>query len=267
MNANTNNKPSIFLPDPCVPLVVFWGPHASGKTMTMLRMARFLMSEGYNVIPIRDLRPEHDVTYHKTIDNFKKLIHSNYSPETVYRWGFMLIEVIKDHKCVCQMLDIPGNFCHDPHCPDASFPDFLNAIITGTNPKVWVIMLEPDWRSHIDRMIYVSKIDRLRQSMNSKDSVMLVLNKIDKTDLVRSIGNIKPSVAIAEVKKLYPNIFAPFMNQNPVTRIWKKYNCDFIPFQTGYYTQSVNGSIYQEGPREYCVKLWKSITKKVIRFS
>lgn len=262
MNEDTYNIPFTLIPDSCVPLVIFFGPRACGKTMTMVRMVRFLLSEGYKVIPIRTLRPEYDQYYHRAIDNFEKLIYSDFSPETEYRWGFMLVEIVKDNKCICYMLDIPGDYCHDPHWPNANFPDFLNSIIVGANPKVWMIMTEPDWMSQMDREKYVLKIGKLRLSMRSKDSVVLVYNKIDKTYIVCSPGNVDKSAAVTEVKVYYPNIFLPFINKNPITRLWKKYNCDFVPFQTGYYSEAVNGFTYIEGPREYCVKLWKCIMSR-----
>lgn len=90
-----------------------------------------------------------------------------------------------------------------------------------------------------------------------------MFNKIDKTNFVRGVGQINSAQAINEVKNLYPNIFVPFINQNPITKLWKEYNCNFVPFQTGFYTKAINGITYQEGPREYCVRLWKRIKNSI----
>lgn len=124
-------------------------------------------------------------------------------------------------------------------------------------------MVEPDWMDAVDRRNYATKVARLKQSMRSKDSTIFVFNKIDLTNFVRGVGDINKSAAIREINILYPNIFVPFMNQNPITRFFKEYNCDFVPFQTGYFTRALNGVTYQEGPREYCVKLWNAIMKSI----
>lgn len=99
--------------------------------------------------------------------------------------------------------------------------------------------------------------------MRTRDDVIFVFNKIDMTPFVRNIGSVNISYAVKDVENLYPNIFIPFVNKNPISRIWRKYNCDFVPFQTGTYTQALNGITYQEGPQEYCVRLWNRLMTKI----
>lgn len=258
MNGNSSNRVVCTLGSH-VPLVVFFGPHDSGKTMTMVRMVRFLLSNGYVVKPVRTLRPDEDTFYEEKCKNFLEIVHDDHLAN---QWGFMLIEILKSGCPICQMLDIPGGFCHLPHYPKAGFPDFFNEIFTSSNPIIWTIMVEPDWMNHSVRADYVSKIYRLKLSMRAKDSVLFVLNKIDKTEFVKSVGRIDTTSSKSYVKDSYPDIFLPFENRHPISRFWRKYNFDFVPFQTGYYTEAVNGLTYLEGPREYCVKLWKCIMSR-----
>lgn len=260
---NDPNSIRVTVSDPNAPLIILFGPAACGKTMTLVRMTRFLQSEGYTVSPIRHFRPTSDTNYKDICEHFDETMNSNNAADSTDRISFMLVEVIKNGHRICQILEAPGEYYFNPKKPNASFPNYVNTIIASSNRKVWTIMVEPDWKDHTDRANYVSKINRLKQSMRAKDSAVFVFNKIDKTNFVRSVGNINTSAAITEVKNLYPNIFVPFLNQNPITRIFKEYNCDFVPFQTGYYTEAVNGLTYQEGPREYCVKLWKCLMKKI----
>ena len=260
---NDPNSIRVTVSDPNAPLIILFGPAACGKTMTLVRMTRFLQSEGYTVSPIRHFRPTSDTNYKDICEHFDETMNSNNAADSTDRISFMLVEVIKNGHRICQILEAPGEYYFNPKKPNAPFPNYVNTIIASSNRKVWTIMVEPDWKDHTDRANYVSKINRLKQSMRAKDSAVFVFNKIDKTNFVRSVGNINTSAAITEVKNLYPNIFVPFVNQNPITRIFKEYNCDFVPFQTGYYTEAVNGLTYQEGPREYCVKLWKCLMKKI----
>lgn len=260
---NDPNSIRVTVSDPRAPLVILFGPPACGKTMTLVRLTRFLKSEGYVVSPIRTFRPASDTNYADICEKFDETMNSDNAAQSTSRISFMLVEVIKNGRRICQILEAPGEYYFNPQKPQATFPSYVHTIITSSNRKVWTIMVEPDWLDHADRANYVTRIQHLKQSMRSRDSVIFVFNKIDKTNFVRNVGNINTSAAIAEVKHLYPNIFVPFMNLNPITKLWRTYNCDFVPFQTGYYTEAVNGLAYQEGPREYCVKLWRCIMSKI----
>lgn len=99
--------------------------------------------------------------------------------------------------------------------------------------------------------------------MRSRDNVVFVFNKIDKTNFVRSPGNINIVQAKKDISNNYPGIFEPFRNTNPITSFFTKWRCDFVPFQTGDFTESTQGLTYQEGPREYPAKLWNIILKRI----
>lgn len=261
---NDPNSIRVDVGDKNAPLVILFGPPACGKTMTLVRMTRFLNSMGYAVNPIRTFRPSSDANYKEMCDRFDETMNSNHAADATNRISFMLVEVLDHNKRrICQILEAPGEYYFDPKKPNAGFPNFVNTIIGSNNRKIWTIIVEPDWRDTPDRANYVTRISRLKQHMRTKDSTVFVFNKIDLTPYVRSIGNVNAAAAIREVQNLYPNIFVPFRNQNPITKLWREFDCDFVPFQTGYYTESVNGLTYQEGPSEYCEKLWACIMKKI----
>lgn len=260
---NDPNSIQVTVADTTVPLIVLFGPPACGKTMTLVRLTRHLQSEGYTIAPVRTFRPTSDKNYAEICDNFDYMINSSKAAQANDRISFMLIEVIKNGRRLCQILEAPGEFYFNPKKPNDAFPNYVNTIIASSNRKIWTIMTEPKWLDYTDRMNYVTKITRLKQQMRARDSVVFMFNKIDETNFVRTVGDVNVSEAIKEVKNLYPNIFVPFMNQNPVTRILKEYNCDFVPFQTGTYTKALNGVTYQEGPREYCNRLWKVLMSKI----
>lgn len=260
---NDPNSIRVTVADTTAPLVILFGPPACGKTMTLVRLARFLNRENYIVAPIRSFRPKSDTNYEEICDNFNNMMNSDNAASSTNRISFMLVEVIKNGRRICQILEAPGEYYFDPKNPDASFPNYVNTIISSSNRKVWTIMVEPDWLDPEDRRNYVGKITRLKQSMRHKDSVIFTFNKIDLTNFVRKVGDVNMSATIKHVEDLYPGIFKPFENENPFTKYFKKYNCELVPFQTGYYTQAVNGLTYQEGPKEYCVKLWNEIKKNI----
>lgn len=260
---NDPNKIIVTVSDKETPLVVLFGPPSCGKTMTLVRMTRFLKSEGYTVGPIRTFRPIADTNYAEICGKFDETMNSDYAAESTKRISFMLVEVLKEGRPICQILEAPGEYYFNPKKPNAAFPSYVNTIIASPNRKIWAIMIEPDWMDHQDRLNYVSRISNLTKIMRPKDNVVFVFNKIDRTPFVMTIGNINTTSAIKHVKNLYPGIFNSFMNQNPITKWFKTYNCDFVPFQTGFYTEVENGLTYQEGPKEYCVQLWKSLMKNI----
>lgn len=257
------NSIRVTIADYNAPLVVLFGPPACGKTMTLVRLTRFLQTEGYVVAPIRTFRPSEDHNYTEICDNFNAMMNSNNAAAGTSNISFMLVEVIKNGRRICQILEAPGEYYFNPQNPRQSFPSYVNTIIASQNRKIWTIMVEPDWQNTEDRKNYVSRINDLSKLMRPKDSKIFIFNKIDKTNFVYNVGNINISAAIREIQNLYPSIFDSFRNQNPITKFWRAYNCDFIPFQTGFYTDSVNGIAYQESPREYCEKLWSSILKQI----
>lgn len=263
-NTSDANSIKVTISDEKAPLVILFGPPACGKTMTLVRMSRFLKEEGYTVSPIRTFRPSTDTNYSSMCNNFDQAMTTDYAAESTERISFMLVEVLKDGRRICQLLEAPGEHYFDPNNSKSAFPAYVNTIINCKNRKVWMIMVEPDWKDDSDRKNYVARVVDLKKNMRPLDAAIFVLNKIDISPIFEGIGRTSITRALREVNNQYPGIFTPFKNQNPITKLWKDYNCDFVAFQTGTFTSTDNGRLtYQEGRREYCVKLWKCISKKI----
>lgn len=251
---------NVTIADNTCPLVVLFGPPACGKTMTLVRLTRYLNLKGYEVSPIRNFRPAHDKNYAKLCDGFDILINSDDAAESTSKINFMLVQVVKNGKRVCQLLEAPGEFYFDLKNPQAPFVNFINTILNNSNRKIFSIMVEPDWMNASDRKNYVSKIVSLKKKMRPRDRAIIVFNKIDKTSFVTSPGHIHKNSAIKEVNDLYPGIFTPFENVNPIMKFFRPYDCKFVAFQTGDYSMSASGTqTFQEGPEEYPRNLWENI--------
>ena len=175
----------------------------------------------------------------------------------------MLVEVLNNGKSLCQILEAPGEYYFDPLNPHNPFPNYVNTIINSTNRKIWCVFVEPDWENDPDRRNYSTRIHQLKKRMRPKDKTIFVFNKIDKTDYVIAPGRINVSQARKNVSDLYPDIFVPFRNMNPITRFFSEWRCDFVPFQTGDFTQSATDLTYQQGPEEYPAILWNTICKHI----
>lgn len=263
------NKIKVTIVDKNTPIVIMFGPPACGKTMTLVRLTRYLKNfTGYGVTPIKSFRPAYDSNYKSICENFDQMINSDDAAESTSRISFMLVNVMYKGKPVCQLLEGPGEYYFNPDRPKDSFPAYVNTIKNSNNRRIWLIMVEPDdTNSLMDqtaRRNYVDKVKKLKSMIPPKDKIIFLFNKVDATSHVISPGEVRYADLMKTTKNFYPNIFVPFSNENPITKLWKPYNFDFVAFCTGDYTRTADGDLtYQEGPDTYPRKLWSIIKKRI----
>lgn len=265
---NDPNKIKVTIADYNTPLVILFGPPACGKTMTLVRLTRYLQSKGYTVQPITSFRPSYDKNYSDMCKNFDSMINSDNAAQSTAKINFMLVQVMYQGKPLCQILEGPGEYYFKPEEPNAPFPRYVNTIIKSNNRKIWAIMVEPDNTNRRmgdeARRNYVNKIHRLKTNVSPRDKVMFIFNKIDETNFVISPGVIKYGYALQHTDYLYPNIFVPFKNVNPITKWVSPNNFDFIAFQTGTFSEAADGTLtFEEGHDVYPRKLWEFIQKRI----
>lgn len=264
---NDPNKIKATIVDNKTPIVVLFGPPACGKTMTLVRLTRYLKSQGYTVEPIPSFRPSYDRNYQEMCKNFDYMISQDDAAGRNERINFMLVRVLKNGKPLCQILEGPGEYYFNPKAPKAQFPAYVSNIISSPNRKIWTIMLEPDNTNGMDnqtRKLYANKLERLKTKIDYRSKIVFLFNKIDETHCVISPGNIRYGQLLQQTEQLYQNIFVPFMNVNPISKLWRKYNFDFLAFQTGDYVEASDGTQrFEEGADIYPKKLWKLLQKRI----
>lgn len=263
------NKIKIAIADTSIPIVVLFGPPSCGKTMTLIRMTRFLRSVGYTVEPDRSFRPSTDGHYENLCDNFDNMVSQIEAADSTDKINFMLVKVFKEGKPICQILESPGEYYFKPSDPSAQFPLYINDIINNKNRKIWVLFTEPSHTnrlmSHSDkRGLYSKKISKLKSKLSSRDRIIFLYNKIDETPFVNGIGKINYRQAIKDVQNNYDNIFTPFKNLNPITKLWQEYRFDFVVFQSGDFVKTEDGSYsFSVGNDYYPKKLWEFLLKNI----
>lgn len=232
-------------------------------------MTRFLRSVGYTVEPDRSFRPSTDGHYENLCDNFDNMVSQIEAADSTDKINFMLVKVFKEGKPICQILESPGEYYFKPSDPSAQFPLYINDIINNKNRKIWVLFTEPSHTnrlmSHSDkRGLYSKKISKLKSKLSSRDRIIVLYNKIDETPFVNGIGKINYRQAIKDVQNNYDNIFAPFKNLNPITKLWQEYRFDFVVFQSGDFVKTEDGSYsFSVGNDYYPKKLWEFLLKNI----
>jgi GTPase SAR1 family protein len=259
-NSSTDpNAITVTIADHDTPIVILYGPPACGKTMTLVRLARYLKDKGYQIVPDKSFRDSQDGGYKNLCDGFDNIISSNDAAKSTSIISFMLVKVLTTNgHPLCQILEAPGEHYFNPGIIGATYPPYVQRIMHSNNRKVWAVMLEPNWENDEIRRNYVDNIKKLSKSLGNKGKVLFVYNKVDKANAETTSDTIK------EVADLFPGIFEPFKNLNPITRFWKTYNCDLVRFSTGDYSEKIaGGTTYTPSDDAYPEALWKKLMKMI----
>ena len=259
---NDVNKIRISISDTSAPVIVLFGPASCGKTMTLVRLSRYLQGKGYQLIPDRTFRPSYDENYKTLCDNFSSIVNSDDAASRTDNISFMLVKVVKDGRTICQILEGPGELYFDPSKARQDCPTYVHYLLNNTNlRKVFLPFVEPNFGEEETRRNYVSTINQLKQNTDKQKYVFLY-NKIDLTPFVISPGKVHINHALHQVEMDYPDIFARFKNTNPITSLWRANNFEFVPFQTGTYTKPAAGSlVYIQGSDRYPQHLWETLLR------
>lgn len=254
------NKIRITISDSAAPVIVLFGPASCGKTMTMVRLARYLQGQGYQLIPDRTFRPNYDQNYKTLCDNFSSIVNSDDAASRTDNISFLLVKVIKNGKTICQILEGPGELYFDPSKANQDWPTYVHYLLNNTQlRKIFIPFVEPNFGDAETRRNYVSTLNQLKMNTDKQKYVFLY-NKIDLTPFVIAPGKVHINHAIHQVAADYPDIFARFKNSNPITSLWRPNNFDFVPFQTGTYTKPASGSlVYIQGSDRYPQILWETL--------
>lgn len=257
---NDVNKIRITISDTSAPVIVLFGPASCGKTMTMVRLSRYLQGQGYQLIPDRSFRPSYDQNYKSLCDNFSSIVNSDDAASRTDNISFMLVKVIKEGKTICQILEGPGELYFNPNLAEQEWPTYVHYLLNNTKlRKVFLTFVEPNFGEEETRRNYVSTLNQLKMNTD-KQKYVFIYNKIDKTPFVDGPGKVHINHAQHQVEADYPGIFARFKNKNPITSIWHPNDFEFVPFQTGTYTQPASGSlVYIQGSDRYPQILWNTL--------
>ncbi|MBK6698390.1 MAG: hypothetical protein IPG55_00525 [Saprospiraceae bacterium] len=259
------NKIEVVISDPS-PVVVLFGARTSGKTMTLVRLTRYLRTLGYKIEPERIFRPSNSKHYEEMCDEFDKNINANdILAEGTSVISFMLVKVMNNNgEPICQILEAPGEHYFDEKHPKNPFPRYINSICTTNNPKTWVFIVEKDWKDPTVRNNYAKKIIDMESQIESNDKIIFTCHKADLHPALLPQGNPNVQQFFKDIKNQYEGIFEKYLNKTPIINWFRKYNFDFVVFSAGMFNKTKEGGqTYNPGKDKYPAMLWKAILKTV----
>lgn len=258
-----------------VPIVIFAGPAASGKSMILVRLAKYLHSNGYTV--------KTDPTFLNTpnYQNHCQMFNDALSTTTALKGTveFLLVNVYKDGREIAKLLEAPGE---DFYTTDAekikigannSVEPYLATIMTSNNPKSYVVLLDLDsevsFRTNgYHRESYEHRfLNNFYPAIDKKrDRIILLYNKIDKTMFGNINGCDDIPGARADAELYYKGLFSQ-MKVKKFGGFFTVDNFVFKTFCTGMFAKQTDafGETYQTyniASDVYPQDLWKEITKK-----
>jgi len=250
------------------PIVILFGARASGKTMTLVRLTRYLRKNGYSVEPDRIFRPSHSKHYEEMCNTFDKNVNSNNAAVSNSILNFMLLKVRESGggPMVCQILEAPGEHYFEPD-NNNDFPSYIQKITKRSNHRTWIFFVELDWQDDLIRKAYELKVAKMRNLIKDKDKIILMCHKADlQMDTHYYKGFPVKEEFIKGIKNQYPGIFNILKSNIPIIKWFKPYEIDeYVIFSAGSFTLNKinNTQQYVEGEDVYPRDLWKAIKKTV----
>lgn len=254
-----------------VPVVVFVGPPSSGKSMILVRLAKYLRKQGYTITT--DSTFLNTDEYRDGCQEFNDKLNTNVALDGTVR--FLLVNVYQNGRQVAKLLEAPGEdfYTTDPEKirlgKNSRVEAYLATIMTSTNPKSYVTVLDLDSEisfrnDSYHRDSYAQRfLTYFFPNINLKrDRIILLYNKIDKTMFGTINGCQDPKGARMDAELYYKEIFAKLKGGlfNMDLFAFKTFCTGMFAKQTGNFGREYQ--TYNEADDVYPYELWKEIIKK-----
>lgn len=247
--------------DTQTPILVLFGPSQCGKSMTLVRLSRYLRNVmNYSVEPRRDFLPSDSQIYQQRCDAFDDAINT-YAPLPGNDYDEYMLCTVSDQQgnSKFQILEGPGEHYFSLNKPNPSkqpYPFYFNEIKNSKTPKTWCFFLEPDWNLGGLAPAYVNRIKSTLSFIDIQhDRIVFLYNKVDKkTDFIKG-GKVNLQAVIRFASQQYPGLFEAFKEDRLFFKWFKPYLFEFVPFSTGDFSEGT----FVESPDRYPAALLKVI--------
>jgi hypothetical protein len=249
------------------PIVVFFGPRSIGKTVALIRLSKYLVSNNYDVVPDKNFRKEDD-SYQNLCANFdEQFINTVVAPKSTSSINFLLLKVRNTNGEICQLLEAPGEHFFDLDDYNSSFPPYLSTIFGSETPKIFVFFLELDWGNKEQFAAYQSRLTEFVGRIRTKDHLILLCNKADKQKNYINRNNPDVSKFRNDCETQYKPLFDRLGRKKGLLKFLSPdlHPFDFVVFSAGDFKDRANDDdqTMTPGPKYYPTKLWEAISSGI----
>lgn len=249
------------LNDTTTPLLILCGSPASGKTMALRRLTRYLAGLGYLIEPRMDFAPGWDPDYQALAYSFHEHMTGDCIPPANIRMLLTAVYTARyDH--ALQILDTGS--C-DMTAATGPWKRPLGEILnldTARMRKTWCFFIDPYPNEFTS--IYTEHINRMRFLINTRrDKVILLFSKVDTRPSLMRRGRSEPDIkaAMRLARNMYPRLFHIFNNTRPLVRLWRPHTLPvtFLPFSSGSLSTDEEQPRLSDSPDRYPEALLKAV--------
>lgn len=262
---------TVHVTDQTAPIVLLFGAPSSGKTMTLVRLGKYLHNKGYKLIVDYNFC-RNAWEYGVNANRFNEMLGTTKALKGTNRNDFLFIKIVNAQGgTVCQILEgagedyFPSHKINNINRANIPFPNYMATVFAGNNKKVWAFLVEPNWAvDYNDKQEYENRIEFCkRQHSGGNDKFIILYNKVDIMPFAINNQTVNKKYAMQACNNEYRGLFHIFKNPSP----WpfsSKYVCEFMPFSTGTYGLVANEeelANYTPSNDAYPEALWNMILK------
>lgn len=269
---NNAYQPSntIRIGDGHAPVIILFGTPASGKSMTLVRLARYLRKvKGLTVTADRTFKSGD--SYVELCNQFEKHLNTRTALPSTKDDEFLMVKIFENGRLVAHILEAPGEHFFKPLSPQEvhisgqiNMRPYLTKIIDQIpNRRIWAFLLQAQWG--FDGKNYDAFVDTIRtckdRFIQPTDRTILLYNQVDVLSHLFQNSKILSKQAELAMRGEYSGIDIIFRNTNPITSLWKNFTYSFVPFSTGTYTMEKGEKVYTESKDYFPEMLWETLKK------
>lgn len=269
---NNAYEPSntIRIGDRQAPVIILFGAPASGKSMTLVRLARYLRKvKGLTVAADRTFKSGD--SYAELCNQFERHLNTETALPSTKDDEFLMVKIYENGRLIVHILEAPGEHFFKPLSPkemhisgQINTRPYLTKIIDQIpNRKIWAFLLQAQWGFGGNN--YDAFVDTIRtckdRFIRPTDRTILLYNQVDVLNHLFKNARIMPKQAELAMRSEYSGIEGIFKNTNPLTSLWKDYTYSFVPFSTGTYSMEKGEKVYTESKSYFPEMLWETLNK------
>ncbi len=247
------------------PFVVFFGPMESGKTVGLIRLAKFLEININASVKVNESF-RYDNNYQKVIESFQAaMADPSSTPGRTQQMNFLLTDIYVKTKKWAQFLEAPGEDFFSQTAPEMNtrWKPYLNQIMAMNRRKTIIVFFEKNMlTTPAQRQAYAQRVISFINLCDfKKDKLILLYNKVDNSPEIFMNGRVS-SEAIKQnliQNPDYKALFQAIKNNRFIKKI------GYLPFSSGafYHDANTNKESMTMGNDNYPKALWHQIEQAI----